>query len=46
VLFVKKKDESFSLCTDYRGLNRVTMKNKYHFPRIDELLVDQLRGAI
>ncbi|MBW1279403.1 reverse transcriptase family protein, partial [Escherichia coli] len=44
VLFVKKKDESFRLCIDYRGLNRVTVKNRYPLPRIDELL-DQLRGA-
>jgi len=44
VLFVKKKDESFHLCIDCRGLNRVTVKNKYPLPRIDELL-DQLRGA-
>ncbi|KFK29222.1 hypothetical protein AALP_AA7G105100 [Arabis alpina] len=41
VLFVKKKDGSFQLCIDYRGLNRVTVKNKYPLPRIDELL-DQL----
>ncbi|KAL1224845.1 RNA-directed DNA polymerase-like protein [Cardamine amara subsp. amara] len=44
VLFVKKKDGSFWLCVDYRGLNRVTVKNRYPLPRIDELL-DQLRGA-
>ncbi|KAL1191712.1 RNA-directed DNA polymerase-like protein [Cardamine amara subsp. amara] len=44
VLFVKKKDGTFRLCIDYRGLNRVTVKNRYPLPRIDELL-DQLRGA-
>ena len=44
VLFVKKKDGSFRLCVDYRGLNKVTIKNKYTLPRIDELL-DQLHGA-
>ena len=44
VLFVKKKDGSFRLCIDYKGLNKVTIKNKYPLPRIDELL-DQLQGA-
>ena len=44
VLFVKKKDGSIRLCVDYRQLNKVTIKNKYPLPRIDDLL-DQLRGA-
>ncbi|XP_051141302.1 uncharacterized protein LOC127258494 [Andrographis paniculata] len=44
VLFVKKKDGSLRLCIDYRGLNKVTVKNKYPLPRIDDLF-DQLRGA-
>jgi hypothetical protein len=43
-LFVKKKDESFRLCIDYRPLNAVTIKNKYPLPRID-VLFDQLVGA-
>ena len=32
VLFVKKKDGTLRLCIDYRQLNKVTMKNKYHLP--------------
>ncbi|KAL0463343.1 UNVERIFIED_CONTAM: Transposon Ty3-G Gag-Pol polyprotein [Sesamum latifolium] len=44
VLFIKKKDGSMRLCVDYRQLNRVTVKNKYPLPRIDDLL-DQLKGA-
>ena len=44
VLLVKKKDESFRLCVDYRQLNKITIKNKYLFPRIDDLM-DILRGA-
>ena len=37
VLFVKKKDGSLRLCIDYRQLNKVTIKNKYPLPRIDDL---------
>ena len=44
VLLVKKKDGTLRLCIDYRKLNKVTMKNKYHFPRIDDLF-DQLKSA-
>ncbi len=44
VLFVKKKDGSMRMCVDYRALNKITIKNKYPLPRIDELF-DRLRGA-
>jgi hypothetical protein len=44
VLFVKKKDGTLRLCVDYRKLNKVTIKNKYPLPRIDDLF-DQLGGA-
>ena len=44
ILLVKKKDGSMRMCIDYRGLNAVTIKNKYPLPRIDELF-DQLQGA-
>ena len=44
VLLVKKKDGSMRMCVDYRQLNKVTIKNKYPLPRIDDL-IDQLRGA-
>ncbi|KAE8657890.1 Detected protein of unknown function [Hibiscus syriacus] len=44
VLFVKKNDGSMRLCIDYRQLNKVTIKNKYPLPHIDDLF-DQLKGA-
>jgi hypothetical protein len=44
ILFVKKKDGSMRMCIDYRELNQVTIKNKYHLPRIDYLF-NQLKGA-
>ena len=39
VLFVKKKDRTLRLCIDFRQLNKVTVKNKYHLPRIDDFLI-------
>jgi hypothetical protein len=45
VLFMKKKDGSMRMCIDYCELNRVTIKNKYPLPRIDDLF-DQLRELL
>ena len=45
MLFVKKKDWSMQLCMDYQQLNKVTIKNKYPFPKIDNL-IDQLQGVV
>nr|GEY51449.1 hypothetical protein [Tanacetum cinerariifolium] len=44
ILFVKKKDGSFCMCIDYRELNKLTVKNRYPLPRIDNLF-DQLQGS-
>nr|GEW44700.1 hypothetical protein [Tanacetum cinerariifolium] len=44
VLFVKKKDGSFQICIGYRELNKLTVKNQYPVPRIDDLF-DQLQGS-
>jgi len=43
-LFVEKKDKTLRMVVDYRPLNAVTVKNKYHLPRID-IFFDQLVGA-
>nr|GEY69779.1 reverse transcriptase domain-containing protein [Tanacetum cinerariifolium] len=43
VLFVKKNDGSFRMCIDYRELNKLTVKNHYPLPRIDDLF-NQLQG--
>ena len=44
VLFVHKKDGKLRMCIDYQQLNKVTIKNKYPLPRIDDLF-DRLQGA-
>nr|GEU75018.1 putative reverse transcriptase domain-containing protein [Tanacetum cinerariifolium] len=44
ILFVKKKDGSFRMCINYRELNKLTVKNRYPLPRIDDLF-DQLQGS-
>ncbi|GKA04540.1 retrotransposon protein, putative, ty3-gypsy subclass [Tanacetum coccineum] len=44
VLFVKKKDGSFWMCINYRELNKLTVKNHYPLPRINDLF-DQLQGS-
>ena len=44
ILFVKKKDGGLRMCIDYRALNKLTVKNRYPLPRIDDLL-DQVGEA-
>lgn len=44
ILFVKKKDGGMRMCVDYRAVNKMTMRNNYPLPRIDDLL-DRLTGA-
>ena len=43
-MFLKKKEQTLKLFIDYRQLNKVTIKNRYPLPRIDDLF-DQLKGA-
>jgi hypothetical protein len=44
IVVVQKKDGTWQLCIDYRALNKITVKNQYPIPRIDDLL-DQLKGG-
>jgi len=46
VLLVKKKDQSWRFCVDYRQLNAITVKGKYHVPIIEELLDELFRGSL
>ena len=44
VVFIKKKEGDLRMCVDYRALNKITIKNKYPIPRIDDMM-DQIQGA-
>ena len=46
ILFVKKKDGRLRMCIDYRALNKVTVKNQYALPRIDELLYQIFKAKV
>ena len=45
IVLVPKKDGTWCMCVDFRALNKITIKNRYHLPYIDDLL-DQLKDAV
>jgi hypothetical protein len=45
IVMVTKKDDTWRMCVNYRALNKITVKNRYPHPRIDDLL-DQLKNVV
>ena len=45
IMMVPKKDGTWRMCVDYRALNKITVKNRYPLPCIDDLL-DQLKNVV